>query len=379
MLVAVACLVIAVISAAARDGEAARWYEDFERAVGLIDSGECSREAIQLLGAAVVDKPKPRRSARTIALKTINYFPYFQLARAHLACGEIDAARDYIFQSRQRGIAPPEQLDELERRVDRIRDAAPASGAEPVDTEQLAQLANDAQTTIRQAVAASERLGSRRSDPRLAAFFAERRDRLETAAADLSSAQAQLNEAILRRDRAAIEGVEQTAARALEALTGLERDLERIPTPRPSPEPTVRRVVPRTSPAAVPTAAATRATPTPSPRPTARPVPARTTGGEPSRPAAAESLRRAAEAFVSADYDAIVSTLAPEDYRGAEQRAAAHLLRGAAHFALYCLDGRDDGDRLERARRDIARTVELEPSLRPDPRFFSPEFIALFP
>ena len=42
------------------DCAAARWYEDYQRAVDLIGDGECSREALQLLGAAVVDKKKPR-------------------------------------------------------------------------------------------------------------------------------------------------------------------------------------------------------------------------------------------------------------------------------------------------------------------------------
>jgi hypothetical protein len=326
----------------------------------------------------VVDKPKPRRNARTIAVKTIDYFPYYQLARAHLACGETDAARDYLSQSRQRGVAPAETLDELERRLDEA-DRAAASGAEPVDTTELARLASDVQSTIQRANAASKRIADHRDEPHLTTFFRDRRDRLDSANEDLDTAQSELNAATLSRDREAIETARRTAAGALDVLTGLEAELERVPTPRPTPVPTAGPPARPAESRAAPPPTATRAAPMPSPRPTSLPVPSRDSGRQAPLRDVPESLRRAAIDFLNAGYDTVVRELAPDDYSDNAQRAAAHLLRAASSFALYCLEGRTDDDRLEQARRDIARTRELDPSLRPDPRFFSPEFAALFP
>ncbi|MGD8439547.1 MAG: hypothetical protein PVG53_03355 [Holophagae bacterium] len=375
----IAGLAVALILGTAGDGVAARWYDDYQRAVELIDGGDCSREAIQLLGAAVVDKPKPRRNARTIAVKTVDYFPYYQLARAHLSCGEVDAARDYIAESRRRGVAPESQLAALEARLADVGGAEPSRGGEPVDTEALAGLAADAQATIRQAISASERLKSQRQTPWLADFFAANQSRLDQATSDLGAAQSEFSQGTLNRDRAAIESAGRTASRALDTLNQLEQEIGRIAPPQPTAAPTERRAPARPS-----------ATPVPSPLPT-RPVVVSTqrspTGsaspGAPGRgrrpPPVPDSLRQAASEYLTAGYDTVVQDLTPDDYPATEQRAAAYLLRAAAHFAIYCLDGRSDGDRLEQVERDIAQSTRLAPTLRPDPRFFSPEFIALFP
>lgn len=89
---------------------AGRWYEDYSDAVTLMESGKCSVEAIQLLGAALVDHPKARKTARTIAVRTIDYLPYLQLAKAYQRCGADRLSRQYLQLSRMHGAAGEEKI-----------------------------------------------------------------------------------------------------------------------------------------------------------------------------------------------------------------------------------------------------------------------------
>ena len=362
------------------DSSAARWYEDYERAVELIEDGQCSREALQLLGAAVVDKPKPRRNARTIAVKTIDYLPYFQLARAHLACGEADSARHYIQESRRRGVAAAADLDDLERQATELANQSGAGGgsAPAVDLDELAGLAKQAQETIRQAISASERVNSRRGTDWLQAFFSANQSALNKAREDLTMAQEALNDGTLKQDRAAIQNAEAFASRALLVFTGLESKMAALQPPEPTPESIAARPTPRPTPTSPPVATPAGGERVPTPRPTPRPIGTESQPASPARQEVPASLRQAVSDYAAAAYEEVVRGLEPEEYRSAAQQAAAYLLRAAANHAIYCLDGRRDDDRIERVRADVGRSRELNPSLLPDPRFFSPEFIALF-
>lgn len=380
-LTATVWIVVAVVVAGfPADCSAARWYEDYERAVELIEDGQCSREALQLLGAAVVDKPKPRRNARTIAVKTIDYLPYFQLARAHLACGEADSARHYIEESRRRGVAAAADLDDLERQATELDNQAGAGGgsAPAVDLDELAGLAKQAQETIRRAISASERVNSRRGTDWLAAFFSANQNALTKARDDLATAQEALNDGTLKQDRAAIQNAEAYASRALVVFTGLESEMAALQPPEPTPEPVAVRPTPRSTPTSPPAMTPARAEPVATPSPTPRPIRSESQPGSPAPREIPASLRQAVSDFAAAAYEEVVRGLEPDAYRSTAQQAAAHLLRAAANHAIYCLDGRRDDDRIERVRADVGRSRELDPSLLPDPRFFSPEFIALY-
>ncbi len=104
-------MAVAVLCAA--PARADRWYEDYETAVAMIGEGTCSSEAIQRLGAALVDHPKAGRTVRTIAVRTLDYLPYLQLARAYLACGAGDLGRRYLELAQQQGAATAEELAAL--------------------------------------------------------------------------------------------------------------------------------------------------------------------------------------------------------------------------------------------------------------------------
>jgi hypothetical protein len=277
-------------------------------------------------------------------------------------------------------VAAAADLDDLERRAAEIANQSGAGGgsAPAVDLDELSDLAKQAQETIREAISASERLNSRRGTDWLAGFFSTNRDALTNARDDLAKAQEALNDGTLKQDRAAIQNAEALASRALVVFTGLESEMAALRPPEPTPKPATARPTPRPTATPPPVTTPVRADVVPTPRPT--PIPVRT-GPERTSPATAQipaSLRQAVSDYASAAYEDVVVGLEPDDYPSTAQQAAAHLLRAAANHAIYCLDGRRDDDRIERVRADVGRSRALDPSLLPDPRFFSPEFIALY-
>jgi hypothetical protein len=369
---------VVVFLSIAGTSSADRWYEDYERAVVLIGDNTCSREALQLLGAAVVDKPRPRLNARTIAVKTIDYLPYYQFARAHLACGDADSARYYLSMSRERGVAPSHLLDAVEARIAAFESQPTAGEVQAVDSEELAALVREVNSDIRQARSLAERISRARGDQRFAAVFSARGTELNEAASDLDSANERLGEGTLQRDRAMIEEAKETVSRVIRVYSGIEREISNIRSLPPTATPLV----------VVPTATSTPALPrtmTPVPRlivptPTSTPF-----GPRESTPIVtsdahevAAGLRRAALDYLSHDYEQVAHELKPEEFSAPHERAAAYLLRAASHFALFCLGGREDNTALTDARHDLQRIAESDASVEPDPRFFSPEFVTLF-
>jgi hypothetical protein len=216
-------------------------------------------------------------------------------------------------------------------------------------------------------------VNSRRGTDWLAGFFAENQDALNKANGDLTRAQGALNEGTLKQDRAAIQSAEAIASRALVAYTGLESEMVALQPPQPTPQLVVAL------PAAMPTASPTPARAVEALRPRPTPVPTRSSSSGPRSRfrEVPESLRLAAADYLTAGYDEVVRELKPGEYPTVDQNAAAYLLRAAAHFAIYCLDGRQEDERLDQVRRDIRQLNELDSSLRPDPLIFSPEFVEL--
>lgn len=74
----------------------------------------------------------------------------------------------------------------------------------------------------------------------------------------------------------------------------------------------------------------------------------------------------------------MVLALTPETLAGSREQAAAHLLRAAAHYALYRLSGGSDEVHLSQALQDLDSCRRIDPEVRPDPRFFAPDFVELF-
>jgi hypothetical protein len=354
----------------------ARWYEDYQAAVDLIADGECSREAIQLLGAAVVDKPRPNLTARTIAVRTIEYLPYFHLARAHLACSEVDSARYYLNVAREEGVAPADQLHSLEQQVEDLEARTVQDAGREVAEEELTRLVREVNDNIRRAQSLAEQVNSRRGDERFAAVIQEHSARMSRAAEDLSYAQDMLTEGTLQRDRSIIGNASTAALRALQAYSQVQSEITavQLATPTPTDTPVVVPVLPSATPTSVPTPVML----IPTARPTPVPVPPTPTPTPRDRAEIPPQLRRAARDYLEAEYEVVVQTLSPAALPRPREQAAAHLLRAAAHYALYRLSGGSNEDHLSQARQDLDSCRQIDPEVRPDPRFFAPDFVTLF-
>jgi hypothetical protein len=345
--------------------DAARWYEDYENAVALIETGDCSPEAIQLLGAAVTDKPRPRLGARTYAARTVDYLPYYYLARANLVCGNLELAAQYLAESRSRGVADEARLDALRASLDAAAtpDPTPTSPAAVVDPAALARRRQAASESIRdgrQALADVDRELTRARDAGVEdGNWTDERRLLEQ----------RLSEAEARHQRGAeAESLLALADAATLAtqVSGDARQLSRRIRDAARPTPTPLRI------------AATA--PSPTPPPVAEPSDRnREVQPTPTPVVSPEILVVAANLYFQGDYQAVLSRLESIPLTAARPRAAALLLRAAAGFAQARVSDDDEATALiAAARRDVAACRELDAVVRPAPDLFPPDVVAAF-
>lgn len=92
----------------------------------------------------------------------------------------------------------------------------------------------------------------------------------------------------------------------------------------------------------------------------------------------AETVRAAARAYFDGEYGKVLETLSGQELGDEAAAAQALLFRAASRYALYLLGGEEDGALVEEAREDVAFCRRLAPDLTPDPRAFSPRFVAFF-
>jgi hypothetical protein len=90
------------------------------------------------------------------------------------------------------------------------------------------------------------------------------------------------------------------------------------------------------------------------------------------------ALAASARLFFAARYEEAASSLARQRYDTGPAAAQAALLRAASQYSLYLIQGERDAQLLERARQSVAEVRRIAPMLQPDPRAFSPRFIAYF-
>jgi hypothetical protein len=90
------------------------------------------------------------------------------------------------------------------------------------------------------------------------------------------------------------------------------------------------------------------------------------------------SLLQALDAYLAGEYERASALLENRDLRPARARAAAHLVRAAAEFALWRMNGATDELQRETVTTEIRACKRLDRDLSPDPRAFSPVFIEVF-
>ncbi|MCP4658867.1 MAG: protein kinase [bacterium] len=95
--------------------------------------------------------------------------------------------------------------------------------------------------------------------------------------------------------------------------------------------------------------------------------------GEPS-----PRLVEAAEAFLSGEYDKTINAASQATFTRPKARAHAELLRAAAHYADYLLDGERAADVKELAAESVRACRRADRSVEPVDAFFSPRFREFF-
>jgi hypothetical protein len=89
-------------------------------------------------------------------------------------------------------------------------------------------------------------------------------------------------------------------------------------------------------------------------------------------------LRAAARAHFSARYTDAIALLSTASYADARLQVHAHLIRAAARYAMYALDGEKDTRLRQLAIEDVLMCRSVAPAFRPDTDVFSPRFRRFF-
>jgi hypothetical protein len=79
------------------------WFENYQRAVNLIDAGR-SAEALPILEKLLVDQPVPTNAVRVPGNRFVDYLPYYQIARAQAQLGNLELAEHSLVTSESYGV-----------------------------------------------------------------------------------------------------------------------------------------------------------------------------------------------------------------------------------------------------------------------------------
>lgn len=93
--VAVAVAIAIVVFAGSLVQAKAYWFESYQRAVRLIDTGKAA-EASTILSEIALEQPQPLVSFRIPGSQFIDYLPYYQQARAQFELGQFEAATENL-------------------------------------------------------------------------------------------------------------------------------------------------------------------------------------------------------------------------------------------------------------------------------------------
>ena len=103
------------------------WFETYQKAVELIEDGDCA-QASGLLDGLIRNRPQPELAVRIPGNQYIDYVPYYQRARAQLDLGQIqDAAQSLDLSFRYGAIT---QTRRHARQVEKLSDAIRSAPAD---------------------------------------------------------------------------------------------------------------------------------------------------------------------------------------------------------------------------------------------------------
>lgn len=107
-----------------------------------------------------------------------------------------------------------------------------------------------------------------------------------------------------------------------------------------------------------------------------KPQPPRDTAAEQAARATRQSLSAGVDAYLRGQYEETIRLLSAE-FADRTAAAEAALFRAAARDALYRIGGATNESLRREIERDLSAYRELRPNGSPDPRIFSPRFIAI--
>jgi len=90
------------------------------------------------------------------------------------------------------------------------------------------------------------------------------------------------------------------------------------------------------------------------------------------------ALIEGARLFFAGEYDQALAALDPATIGDGPLQLHAHLLRAAAHYALFVRSGERDQVRRAAAISEVAAVKQINPGFSPDARAFAPRFISFF-
>jgi hypothetical protein len=91
------------------------------------------------------------------------------------------------------------------------------------------------------------------------------------------------------------------------------------------------------------------------------------------------ALEEAARSYLAGEYQQTLAALSPPGgLNDIPLQLHVHLFRAASHYALWVRSGGTDQSQRDLAAAEIARCKQLNAAFQPDPRAFSPSFIAFY-
>ena len=111
----------------------AKWYKDYIEAQETADRGDWEK-TIKLLLEATKEEPDPQENKRTYGMHFVDYYPYLKLGEAYLQIGNGKAAQEACEKSKEKGVAPEEEVEQCLRRAAQFSKPTPGSNPTPVVT-----------------------------------------------------------------------------------------------------------------------------------------------------------------------------------------------------------------------------------------------------
>jgi hypothetical protein len=320
----------------------------------------------------------------------VPYVPSFYLGVALYRTGDCSGALSAWNALEASGIDPPDRglyakaRKECEARVAAAKPSTPTPPAKPAGPDPAAvnAAAQTAEAAIGRAQDADSRLTSFANDSVLRLAWgsesnlgpaAQRaRDTLGRARSELDAGR---REPSLQR----LQEAANLAAAATQAFDAVRQAAENrraqlaVPPPIKEDKPAANPGTTATPPKPGPTVTPPRPEPPPPTTPTTTPA---TPSAQPFTPPA--PLAQAARLFFSARYQEAAASLSVLRYDSGLAAGHAALLRAATQYSLYLIGGEKDTKLVEQARQSIREVRRVAPALQPDPRAFSPRFVAFF-